>query len=40
MYKSRLFEEAVVQLWHAGWISGEMHLGTGEEGVIAGSHQI
>jgi pyruvate dehydrogenase E1 component alpha subunit len=36
MLKSRLFEEAVAQLWHAGRISGEMHLGTGEEAVIAG----
>lgn len=36
MLKSRLFEEAVAQLWQAGRISGEMHLGTGEEGVIAG----
>jgi pyruvate dehydrogenase E1 component alpha subunit len=36
MLKSRLFEEAVAKLWHDGAISGEMHLGTGEEGVIAG----
>lgn len=36
MKKSRLFEEAVAQLWHAGLISGEMHLGTGEEAIIAG----
>lgn len=36
MLKSRLFEEAVSQLWHDGLISGEMHLGTGEEGIVAG----
>jgi pyruvate dehydrogenase E1 component alpha subunit len=36
MLRSRLFEEAVVRLWHEGLISGEMHLGTGEEAVVAG----
>lgn len=36
MRRSRLFEEAVTQLWNAGLISGEMHLGTGEEAIIAG----
>ena len=36
MLKSRLFEEAIGQLWHDGLISGEMHLGTGEEAIIAG----
>jgi pyruvate dehydrogenase E1 component alpha subunit len=36
MLSSRLFEEAVAQLWHEGLISGEMHLGTGEEGIVAG----
>lgn len=36
MKKSRLFEEAIAQLWKAGLISGEMHLGTGEEAVLAG----
>lgn len=36
MKKSRLFEEAVTQLWEDGLISGEMHLGTGEEAIIAG----
>jgi TPP-dependent pyruvate/acetoin dehydrogenase alpha subunit len=36
MLRSRLFEEAVAQLWHEGLISGEMHLGTGEEGIVAG----
>lgn len=36
MLKSRLLEEAIAQLWHDGFISGEMHLGTGEEAIIAG----
>ncbi len=36
MKKSRRFEEAVAQLWKDGLISGEMHLGTGEEAIIAG----
>jgi TPP-dependent pyruvate/acetoin dehydrogenase alpha subunit len=36
MLKCRLFEEAVGQLWHDGLISGEMHLGTGEEAIVAG----
>ena len=36
MIRSRLFEEAVTVLWDQGLISGEMHLGTGEEGIIAG----
>jgi acetoin:2,6-dichlorophenolindophenol oxidoreductase subunit alpha len=36
MLKSRLFEEASAKLWHDGLISGEMHLGTGEEAIIAG----
>ena len=36
MKKSRQFEEAVTQLWQDGLISGEMHLGTGEEAIIAG----
>lgn len=36
MLKSRLIEEAIAALWHEGSISGEMHLGTGEEAVIAG----
>ncbi len=31
-----MFEEAMAQLWHEGLISGEMHLGTGEEAIIAG----
>jgi acetoin:2,6-dichlorophenolindophenol oxidoreductase subunit alpha len=36
MLKSRLFEEAIARLWHDGLISGEMHLGTGEEAIITG----
>jgi len=36
MKKSRQFEEAVTQLWKDGLISGEMHLGTGEEAIMAG----
>jgi len=36
MFKSRLFEEAIAQLWQEGRISGEMHLGTGEEAIVAG----
>lgn len=36
MYKSRTFEEAVRQIWKDGKISGEMHLGMGEEGIVAG----
>lgn len=36
MLRSRLFEEAVIQLWGAGQISGEMHLGIGEEAIAAG----
>ncbi|MDJ0873814.1 MAG: thiamine pyrophosphate-dependent dehydrogenase E1 component subunit alpha [Desulfobacterales bacterium] len=36
MLRSRLFEEAVRDLWQAGWIPGEMHLGLGEEAICAG----
>jgi acetoin:2,6-dichlorophenolindophenol oxidoreductase subunit alpha len=36
MLKSRLFEEAVTSLWQDGLITGEMHLGTGEEAIVAG----
>jgi hypothetical protein len=36
MYKSRVFEEAVRQIWKDGKISGEMHLGMGEEAIVAG----
>lgn len=37
MYKSRLFEEAVAHLWNEGLISGEMHMGLGEEAICAGT---
>jgi TPP-dependent pyruvate/acetoin dehydrogenase alpha subunit len=36
MLYSRFFENAVRDLWEKGKISGEMHLGTGEEAIIAG----
>lgn len=36
MLRSRLFEEAVKLLWEEGKISGEMHLGIGEEAIAAG----
>jgi pyruvate dehydrogenase E1 component alpha subunit len=36
MVKMRRFEEALGDLWLAGLISGEMHLGIGEEGIVAG----
>ncbi|MFZ1864667.1 MAG: thiamine pyrophosphate-dependent dehydrogenase E1 component subunit alpha [Polyangiales bacterium] len=36
MLKSRLFEEAVTELWRQGYISAEMHLNIGEEGIVAG----
>jgi acetoin:2,6-dichlorophenolindophenol oxidoreductase subunit alpha len=36
MKRSRVFEESVAALWARGLISGEMHLGTGEEAIIAG----
>jgi acetoin:2,6-dichlorophenolindophenol oxidoreductase subunit alpha len=36
MFKSRCFEEAVRQIWKDGKISGEMHLGMGEEAIAAG----
>lgn len=35
MLKSRRFEEAVIQLWEEGKISGEMHMGMGEEAICA-----
>jgi pyruvate dehydrogenase E1 component alpha subunit len=37
MLRSRLVEEAITELWHAGLVSGEMHLGIGEEGIVAGT---
>ena len=36
MKRGRLFEDAVARLWRDGLISGEMHLGTGEEAIMAG----
>ncbi|GAI09595.1 unnamed protein product [marine sediment metagenome] len=36
MFRSRLFENTVTDLWEKGMISGEMQLGTGEEAIIAG----
>jgi pyruvate dehydrogenase E1 component alpha subunit len=36
MLRCRLFEEATARLWEAGLISGELHLGTGEEAIIVG----
>lgn len=36
MLRSRLFEQAVIELWDDGKISGEMHLGIGEEAIAAG----
>ncbi len=37
MLRSRRFEEAVIRLWGEGRISGEMHLGVGEEAIAAGT---
>jgi hypothetical protein len=34
--QGRRVEEAIADLWHEGRISGEMHLGIGEEGINAG----
>ncbi len=36
MCRARAFESAVAGLWERGLISGELHLGTGEEAVAAG----
>lgn len=36
MLKSRLFEIEVTRIWQKGLISGEMHLGIGEEAIVAG----
>ncbi|MHA2073589.1 MAG: thiamine pyrophosphate-dependent enzyme, partial [Candidatus Hodarchaeales archaeon] len=36
MIYSRIFEEAVMKIWEEGHIYGEMHLGIGEEAIIAG----
>ena len=37
MFRSRSFEKAITQAWHAGRISGEMHLSVGEEAIVAGT---
>jgi TPP-dependent pyruvate/acetoin dehydrogenase alpha subunit len=36
MARMRYFERAIADLWDRGLISGEMHLGIGEEGIVAG----
>jgi pyruvate dehydrogenase E1 component alpha subunit len=36
MLRCRLFEEAARDLWQQGSISGEMHLGLGEEAIVVG----
>lgn len=36
MLASRRLEEEIARLWQEGRISGEMHLGIGEEGIVAG----
>jgi len=36
MLRSRLYEDAISELWEQGFISGEMHLATGEEAIVAG----
>ena len=36
MYRSRLFEQVVQAFWEQGLISGEMHMGFGEEAIAAG----
>ncbi len=36
MLRARLFEQRVKEIWQKGLISGEMHLGLGEEAVAAG----
>lgn len=36
MLLSRRFEDAVSKIWRDGRISAEMHLGIGEEGIVAG----
>ncbi len=36
MLRCRLFEQAITKLWQAGKISGEMHLGIGEEAIVVG----
>jgi TPP-dependent pyruvate/acetoin dehydrogenase alpha subunit len=36
MLRCRLFEEATARFWKDGLISGELHLGTGEEAITTG----
>ena len=36
MLRSRLYEAVIAHMWDEGLISGEMHLGTGEEAIVAG----
>jgi acetoin:2,6-dichlorophenolindophenol oxidoreductase subunit alpha len=36
MVRMRRFEEALAALWQQGLISGELHLGIGEEAIVAG----
>jgi TPP-dependent pyruvate/acetoin dehydrogenase alpha subunit len=36
MARARAFEDVTAALWREGLVSGEMHLGTGEEAVAAG----
>jgi pyruvate dehydrogenase E1 component alpha subunit len=36
MARARAFEDAIAALWREGRISGELHLGTGEEAVAVG----
>jgi pyruvate dehydrogenase E1 component alpha subunit len=36
MVRARAVDEASAELWHAGLVSGELHLGIGEEAVAAG----
>jgi pyruvate dehydrogenase E1 component alpha subunit len=37
MFRSRLFEEKVIEAWNEGQVSGEMHLSIGEEAIVAGT---
>ncbi len=37
MLTSRRLEEEISKLWQEGRVSGEMHLGVGEEGIVAGA---
>jgi len=36
MLRSRQFEEMIIKIWKEGKISGEMHMGIGEEAINAG----